>query len=75
MGFIKFQTLSEAKSTNERITNDCINSSIWTDGITNNYCNPYYDPLVQAWIIPILEGYEKYFTDSELEQAALNQYL
>lgn len=73
MLYIKVQTLTDAKAVNERITKACIESSKWTDGITNNYCNPTFNPLAQAWIIPILEGYENYFTDSELEQAALNQ--
>lgn len=73
MQYIKFTTLAEAKAVNQRITDGCINDSKWTDGITNNYCNPYYDQVAQAWIIPILEGYEQYFTDAELEQAAINQ--
>lgn len=73
MPYIKLLTLAEAKTVNQRITDACINDSKWTDGITNNYCNPYYDQMAQAWIIPILEGYEQYFTESEIEQAAINQ--
>ncbi len=73
MPYIKVSTLAEAKAVNQRITDACIIDSKWTDGITNNYCNPYYDQAIQAWIIPILEGYEQYFTESELEQAAINQ--
>jgi hypothetical protein len=65
-------SFSEAKSLNERVTNDCIAQSKWTDGITNNYCNPYFDEESQLWIVPILEGYENFFTNEELEQAWKN---
>lgn len=68
MLFIKL-SFSEAKSLNERVTNDCISQGKWTDGITNNYCNPYFDEESQLWIVPILEGYENFFTDEELEKA------
>lgn len=73
MPYIKLLTFAEAKAVNQRITDDCKNDSKWTDGITNNYCNPYYDQDLQAWIVPILEGYEQYFTDTEIEQALTNQ--
>lgn len=73
MPYIKVSTLAEAKAINQRITDACINDSKWTDGITNNYCNPYYDQAIQAWIVPILDGYEQYFTESEIEQAAINE--
>ena len=69
MPSIKLQTLSEAKSLNERVTNDCIAQSKWTDGITNNYCNPHWDEELQKWLVPVLEGYESFFTDEELENA------
>lgn len=66
-------SFTEAKALNQRVTNDCIAQSKWTDGVTNNYCNPYYDSDAQAWIVPILEGYEQFFTDDELAQAMQNQ--
>ena len=66
---IKLSTLSEAKSLNERVTNDCIAQSKWTDGITNNYCNPEWNEELQKWLVPVLEGYESFFTDEELENA------
>lgn len=61
-------SFSEAKALNERVTNDCIAQSKWTDGITNNYCNPYLDED-GLWVVPILEGYENFFTDEELSKA------
>jgi hypothetical protein len=61
-------SFSEAKALNQRVTNDCIAQSKWTDGVTNNYCNPYKDED-GLWIVPILEGYENFFTDEELEKA------
>lgn len=72
MPSIKLQTLSEAKSLNERVTNDCIASSKWTDGITNNYCNPEWNEDLQMWTVPILEGYENFFTEQEIENAWKN---
>ena len=69
MPYIKFSTLSEAKSLNERLTNDCISQSKWTDGITNNYCNPEWNEEFQKWLVPVLEGYEDFFTNEELENA------
>lgn len=68
MRFIKL-SFSEAKKLNERVTNDCIVQEKWTDGITNNYCNPQFDEESQMWLVPILEGYESFFTDEELENA------
>ena len=68
MLFIKL-SFSEAKSLNERVTNDCIAQSKWTDGITNNYCNPEWNEELQKWLVPVLEGYENFFTDEELENA------
>lgn len=68
MRFIKLSFL-EAKQLNERITNACITQNKWTDGITNNYCNPQFDEESHMWLLPILEGYESLFTDEELENA------
>jgi len=72
MPSIKLFTLLEAKALNERVTNDCIAQSKWTDGITNNYCNPEWDEELQKWLVPVLEGYENFFTDEELENAYRN---
>jgi hypothetical protein len=69
MLFIKCPTLSEAKIINARVTTDCIAQSKWTDSVTNNYCNPTWDEDLQKWLVPILEGYESFFTDSEIENA------
>jgi hypothetical protein len=69
MPSIKLFTLLEAKALNERVTNDCIAQSKWTDGITNNYCNPEWNEELQKWLVPVLEGYENFFTDEELENA------
>ena len=68
MNVIKL-SYSEAKALNERVTNDCIAQSKWTDGITNNYCNPEWNEELQKWLVPVLEGYENFFTDEELENA------
>lgn len=69
MPFIEFETFSEAKTINARITAECIAKSKWTDGVTNNYCNPYLDEETQLWVVPVLEGYENFFTDEELAKA------
>lgn len=69
MLFIKLDNLSQAKAINERVTADCIAASKWTDGVTNNYCNPTWDEGLQKWLAPILEGYEHFFTDEEIENA------
>ena len=68
MRFIKLSFL-EAKKLNDRVTNDCITKGKWNDSITNNYCNPEFNEESQMWVVPILEGYENFFTDEELENA------
>ncbi len=70
MLFIKLDSLIQAKSINQRITQSCIDASVWTDGITNNYCNPIWNESLQKWLVPILEGYEQFFTDEEIENAS-----
>ena len=62
-----FRTYSEAWQLNERVTADCIRNGEWSDG-TNNYCNPTQNANGQ-WEVPILEGYEKYFTLAEISRA------
>jgi hypothetical protein len=68
MLFIKL-SFSEAKALNERVTTDCIAQGKWSDSITNNYCHPFFDEETQMWLVPVLEGYESFFTDQELENA------
>jgi hypothetical protein len=62
------ETLEEAQMLNSRLTQDCISASIWPSG-TTNYCNPEQDPETGKWLVPILEGYEQFFTSYELEYA------
>jgi len=64
---IKFKTYEQAWQLNERVTADCIKNGEWSDG-TNNYCNPTQNANGQ-WEVPILEGYEKYFTLAEISRA------
>jgi hypothetical protein len=64
---LKFKTYEEAWQLNERVTADCIKNNQWSDG-TNNYCNPTQNSNGQ-WEVPILEGYEKYFTLAEISRA------
>lgn len=72
MLYIKLDTYQQAVDLNARVTNDCIADQRWTDGITNNYCNPEFDQTITKWLVPILPGYEKYFTEQELENAYSN---
>ena len=71
MPSIKFKSLSEALALNERITNDCLRAQVWSGG-TDNYCIPaqgddgYYE-------VPILPGYEQFFTFAEREIAATQE--
>lgn len=72
MLYIKLDTYAEATSLNARVTADCIADSKWTDGVTNNYCNPDWNQDVQKWLVPVLPGYEQYFTEAEMENAYTN---
>jgi hypothetical protein len=67
MLYIKFKTYSEASVLNDRVTAECLRTSVWTDG-TNNYCNPDQDTN-GLWRVPILEGYEMFFTTGEIDRA------
>jgi hypothetical protein len=67
MRYIKFRTFSEASALNDRVTAECLRASVWTDG-TNNYCNPDQDAN-GMWRVPILEGYEMFFTTGEIDRA------
>lgn len=64
-----FDTKVEADIVNARVTQACIAASKWTDGLTNNYCNPYYDEELAKWAVPVLDGYEQFFNDDELQFA------
>jgi hypothetical protein len=68
MPSIKFHTQQEALALNERITNDCLRTGIWQGG-TDNYCIPTLEESTNLWVVPILEGYEQFFTTAELELA------
>jgi hypothetical protein len=65
---LKFRTYAEAWAVNERVTADCIRNNQWTDGITTNYATPTENENGQ-WEIPILPGYEQYFTLAEISGA------
>lgn len=67
MLYIKFKTYSEASVLNDRVTAECLRTSFWTDG-TNNYCIPDQDAN-GLWRVPILEGYEMFFTTGEIDRA------
>lgn len=67
MRYIKYRTYSEAQLVNDRVTAECLRNSEWPSG-TNNYCIPTQDEYGQ-WLVPILEGYEKYFTTGEIDRA------
>jgi hypothetical protein len=64
---LNLRTSAEAYQLNERVTADCIRNNQWSDG-TNNYCNPMQNENGQ-WEIPILPGYEQYFTLAEISRA------
>lgn len=67
MRYIKFKTFNEANSLNNRVTAECLSKSEWNSG-TDNYCTPSQDDRGQ-WLVPVIEGYEKYFTTGELDRA------
>jgi len=67
MRYIKFRTYSEAAVLNDRVTAECLRASVWTD-ITNNYCIPDEDAN-GMWRVPILDGYEMFFTTGEIDRA------
>lgn len=64
MNHIVFNTENEAISLNNRINSAL--SSVWSDGITNNYCVPQKHPTLDLWGVVIQPGYESYFTPQEL---------
>ena len=66
-----YSTLEEATIVNQRVTAACLAAGIWSNG-TNNYCNPYQEEETGQWVIPILEGYQQFFTSFELSIANQN---
>lgn len=66
-----YDTKQEADDLNARITADCKASGIW-DGTTSNYCVPDFIQDVGQWLVPIIPGYEQFFTDFELSIANNN---
>lgn len=67
MLYIKYKTYSDALMINDRVTAECLRDGIW-NGTTNNYCIPFKDKHGQ-WLVPIMDGYEKYFTIGEIDCA------
>lgn len=66
MKYVIFFTLVAALSRNSEITRQCN----FDDGITNNYADVIKYPNVDsAYALPIVNGYEKYFTKQELDSA------
>jgi len=67
MQYIKYVTYGGAVNKIESINSICITSK-WKDGITNNYCFvEEYDEeingeIITSFLIPILDGYEEFFT-------------
>ena len=66
-----YLTYEEATALNERI-NAAASEAGKFEGGTNNYCNPYQDEDNGLWVVPILEGYEEFFTSFELSTANRN---
>jgi hypothetical protein len=68
MQYIKYVTYGGALNKIEAINSICILSR-WTDGVTNNYCfvEEYNEEIngviVTSYLIPILDGYEEYFSN------------
>jgi hypothetical protein len=62
MRFLKVNTEAEANTLNGRVTQSCLEAGVWSNG-TNNYCNPEHQ---EFWLVPVLEGYEQFFTPAEL---------
>lgn len=65
--YIIFNTKAEANALNSRINLDI--SPTWTDGITNNYCNPIKHPELNKWAVIIDPAYSEYFTATEITQS------
>jgi hypothetical protein len=66
-----YLTYEEATAINERINYSANAAGMFRAG-TNNYCNPYLDETKGLWVVPILEGYEEFFTAFELSIANQN---
>jgi len=60
-------TIDSAQSIINRINKDCIKDNVWTDNITNNYCDVIMDANnIQGAVIYDIK-YDKYFTEKEKE--------
>lgn len=62
MRFIKLNSQQEADAINVRVTKSCIDAGVWGSG-TDNYCNPQHE---EFWLVPVLDGYDQFFTPAEL---------
>jgi len=71
MRYIKLTTEADAIALNERVTKDCLAEGIWQNG-TNNYCDPEH---TEFWLVPVLDGYEQFFTKEELSGLDSDQQL
>lgn len=67
MNFIVFNNSASAHALNDRITFDL--RTLWSDGITNNYCEVKKHPTQDLWAVIIEPNYEKYFTQQELNSS------
>jgi hypothetical protein len=67
---IFLDTKLEADELNDRVTRDCLRSGFWDVG-TTRYCDPKLDPDTDKWIVPVIEGYEQFFTEFELTVATI----
>lgn len=67
MNYIVFNNSASANALNDRITFDLQN--VWSDGITNNYCEVKKHPTQELWAVIIEPNYEQYFTQQELNSS------
>jgi hypothetical protein len=53
-----YKTRYWAQKKVDSINSQCI-GTVWTDGITDNYC--HIEERDGEFVVPILEGYERFF--------------
>jgi len=68
MNHIVFNTRIDAILRQDEITKECIDKK-WTDGVTSTYCELLQHPIKELYAIPVLDGYEDFFTESEIKSA------
>lgn len=64
MQSIKFQTLESAQAACERIFQEAVQEGLFVSG-TTAYAIPEKE---EYWTVPVLPGFERFFTPEELEQ-------